>query len=211
MTSTDPTPRRLRVVALNCTLKKSPSVSSSDRMITLLFEQFEDYDSVCESIRVVDHSVRFGVSIDEGDGDEWPIIRDKIVAADIVLIATPIWLGHPASVCQVVMERLDAELSETDETGRRSMSDKVAVVAVVGNEDGAHHVTAEVLQGLNDVGFSIPAQGATYWVGEAMQGVDFVDLAEVPEAITASISTVARNAVHLARMLLDSPIPAPPA
>jgi multimeric flavodoxin WrbA len=86
-----------------------------------------------------------------GDGDEWPRIREQILASDILVLATPIWLGHPASLAQKVLERLDAELSETDGQGRPSMYDKVALVAVVGNEDGAHHVTAELYQGLGDV------------------------------------------------------------
>ncbi len=106
----------------------------------------------------VDHDIRFGVSTDEGDGDEWPAVREKMLAADILVLATPIWMGQPSSVCKMVLERLDAELSETDDEGRLSTYNKVAAVAVVGNEDGAHHVTAEVLQALNDTGFSVRGQ-----------------------------------------------------
>jgi hypothetical protein len=99
-------------------------------------------------------------------------------------------------------------LSETDVKGRPSMFDKVALVAVVGNEDGAHHVTAELYQGLGDVGFTLPAQGVTYWVGEAMQGTDFQDLPETPEATAGTTATAARNAAHLARALKSMPYPA---
>jgi len=203
----DPPP--LRVLALNCTLKASPAKSSSDRMIELLTASFAELGATCIAKRVVDHDVRFGVSTDEGNGDEWPLLRAEILDADIVLVATPIWLGHPSSVCQMMMERLDAELSETDDHGRLSMVGKVAAVAVVGNEDGAHHVVAQVLQGLNDVGFAIAAQAGTYWVGEAMQRVDFLDLDNVPEAITNSVQTVARHAVHLAQLLRVAPFPPP--
>ena len=186
-------------LALNCTLKRSPAVSSSDRMIQLIGSALAQHDVELTTVRVVDHDIRFGVTTDEGDGDEWPRIRRLLVDSDILLVATPIWLGHPSSVCQMVLERLDAELAERDDEGRLSMAGKVAVVAVVGNEDGAHHVVAEVFQAVNDVGFAIPSQGATYWVGEAMQAVDFVDLDEIPEPISTSIDTVARHAVHLAR------------
>ena len=160
-------------------------------------------------LRVRDHDVRFGVSTDEGDGDQWPAIRDQVLAADIVVIATPIWLGQPSSVCKVVLERLDAELSETDEEGRMSMSDKVAVVGVVGNEDGAHHVVAECLQALNDVGFTIAQAAGAYWVGEAMGSVDYNDLDQQPEKVQSAISTAALNAAHLARSLKENGYPAP--
>jgi multimeric flavodoxin WrbA len=117
-------------------------------------------------------------------------------------------MGHPCSVAQQVLERLDADLSETDEQGRPIMYGKVATVAVVGNEDGAHKSIADLMQGLNDLGFTVPAQGGTYWVGEAMQTVDFQDLDEVPEPVASTNAGLARNATHLARMLRVSQYPA---
>jgi hypothetical protein len=86
---------------------------------------------------------------------------------------------------------------------------KVAAVAVVGNEDGAHHVVSQVLQGLNDVGFSVAPNAGTYWVGEAMQGTDYNDLDETPEKVAAATQTAALNTVHLARLLAGNPYPAP--
>ncbi|WP_432876860.1 flavodoxin family protein [Kribbella sp. CA-245084] len=158
-------------------------------------------------MRVADHDVRFGVSTDEGDGDEWPALREKMLAADILVIATPIWMGQPASVCKLVLERLDAELSEKDEQGRPLVYGKVAVVGVVGNEDGAHHVTAEVFQALNDVGFTIPAGGATYWVGEAMGSTDYNEAGPKPDTTGATTKTAAANAAHLAQLLRDKQYP----
>ncbi len=154
---------------------------------------------------MADHDVRPGIGVDLGDGDAWPAIREKVLAADILLIATPIWLGHPSSVCQRVLERLNAESSETDDEGRPLVYGKVGAVAVVGNEDGAHKVSADVFQGLNDVGFSLAAQAVTYWVGEAMQGTDYQDLDETPEAVASTTRALAANAVHLARLLADAP------
>ena len=163
----------LRALVLGCSLKASPAPSSSELLGRQVLTALADHDVDGEFMRVVDHTVKFGVSTDEGDGDEWPAIRDKIMAADILVLAVPIWMGQPSSVCKVVLERLDAELSETDDKGRLLTYGKVAAVAVVGNEDGAHHTCAEVFQSLNDVGFTIAAAGSTYWVGEAMNKLDY--------------------------------------
>jgi hypothetical protein len=107
-----------------------------------------------------------------------------------------------------VLERLDAELSNNDEAGRPAMVGKVAAVAVVGNEDGAHKVTADLFQALNDIGFSIPAQGGTYWNGEAMHTTDYVDLDKVPDAVASTTAALARNAVYLANTLRAGAYPA---
>jgi multimeric flavodoxin WrbA len=196
------------VLALVCTLTPSPGASSSEVMAQHVLDEFAKQGVSTSSIRVVDHDIKRGVLTDMGDGDQWPAVRASILAADILLLSIPIWLGHPSSVAQQVLERLDAELSETDAQGRPIMYGKVATVAVVGNEDGAHKTVADVMQALNDIGFSLPAQGSTYWVGEAMQTVDFKDLDQVPDPIVSANAGLARNAVHLARTLRNSPYPA---
>ncbi|OXM65998.1 flavodoxin family protein [Amycolatopsis vastitatis] len=198
----------LRVLALTCTLKPSPAKSSSDLIARQLLEAFAERGVTGEVVRVVDHDVRPGVEADMGEGDAWPAIRRKIAGADILLIATPTWVGHMSSVAQRVLERLDAELSETDEEGRPAMFGKVGVAAVVGNEDGAHKIIADLFQALNDVGFTVPAQGATYWNGEAMQGGDYQDLDETPKAVASTNATLVRNAVHLAELLREHQYPA---
>jgi multimeric flavodoxin WrbA len=191
----------LRALVLSCSLKKSPAESSSEVLGRELLAALADHDVEGDVVRVADHDVRFGVSVDEGDGDEWPALREKVLAADILIIATPIWMGQPASVCKMVLERMDAELSEKDDQGLPLIYGKVAVVGVVGNEDGAHHVCAEVFQGLSDVGFTIPAAGATYWVGEAMGSVDYKDAGPKPDTTGTTTKTAAANAAHLARLL----------
>lgn len=197
----------LRALVLCCSLKPSPRQSSSQLLGQQVLDEMGKHGVSGQIVRVVDHNVRFGVSKDEGDGDEWPRLRELILAGDILVIATPIWLGQPSSVCKLVLERLDAELSETDGQGRLSTFGRVATVAVVGNEDGAHHVTAEVSQALNDVGFTIPAGGSTYWVGEAMGRVDYVDAGPKPETTGRTTATLAANAAHLARLLRADPYP----
>ena len=198
----------LTTLALICSLTPSPAPSSSELMARHVLDELATHGVSGTSLRVVDHNVMPGVQVDMGDGDAWPGIRDRILAADILVLATPIWMGHPSSITQRVMERLDADLAETDNEGRPIMYGKVAVVAVVGNEDGAHKTVADTQQGLNDVGFTLPAQGATYWVGEAMQTVDYKDLKAVPEKVAATTAGAARNAAHLSRFLRTSQYPA---
>jgi multimeric flavodoxin WrbA len=197
----------LTALVLACTLKKSPAESSAELIGNDVLAELRKHDVDGEVVRVVDHDVRFGVSADEGDGDEWPQIRSKLLAADILVLATPIWLGNPSSVCKMALERLDAEISETDDGGRMSTFGKVAVVAVVGNEDGAHNVVAQCLQGLNDVGFSVAPNAGTYWVGEAMQPVDYKDHDTTPEKTAATTAAAAANAAHLARLLRSTQYP----
>ena len=198
----------LTCLVLTCTLKPSPADSSSELLGSQVLEAFAGLGVRGSMERVVDHDVRFGVTTDEGDGDEWPTLREKVLEADVLVVVTPIWMGQPSSVCKMVLERLDAELSETDDEGRPVMFGKVAGAGVVGNEDGAHHVCAEVFQALGDVGFTIPAQAATYWVGEAMQTVDYRDLESTPEKTAGTTQLLARNATHLARLLKSSGYPA---
>lgn len=197
----------LRAIALICSLNPSPEESSSELMANHVLGELKRYGVESTSIRIADRNIKPGVQIDMGDGDEWPAIRRQIMEADILLIATPIWVGHPSSMCQKVIERLDAELSETDEQGRLMTYNKVGIVAVVGNEDGAHKVSADVFQALSDVGFTIPAVGSTYWVGEAMQKKDYKDLEKIPDVIAETTRSLAANAAHLARLLKTTGYP----
>lgn len=198
----------LTALVLNCTLSPSPAESSTDKLGQQVLDELAKHGVTGSEVRVVDHDVRPGVKLDMGDGDEWPSIREKVMSADILVLATPTWLGQHSSVAQRVLERLDAELSETDDQGRLLTFGKVALAVVVGNEDGAHHITAILYQALNDVGFTIPAQGGTYWNGEAMHTVDFKDLDETPEPTASATATAAANAAHLVRLLRGDGYPA---
>ncbi|MFJ2399298.1 flavodoxin family protein [Streptomyces sp. NPDC087843] len=205
MTTSATTP--LRAVALVCTLSPSPAASSSQLLAEQTMTALAEHGVTGKTIRIADHDVRPGVKIDMGDGDAWPDIRDTIMGADILVLSTPIWLGHASSIAQRVLERLDAEISETDDEGRMLTYGKVAAVCVVGNEDGAHKVSADLFQGLNDVGFSLAPGAVTYWVGEAMQGTDYHDLDKTPEATVSTTKTLAANTAHLARQLKASSYP----
>jgi multimeric flavodoxin WrbA len=202
----------LKVVAINCSLKSAQSneQSSTDILLRQLLESLAQHGARGEIIRAVDYNVKPGVSSDEGDGDEWPKLRQRILQSDIVIIGSPIWLGQPSSVSKRLLERMDAFLGEKDDCGRMPSYGKVAIAAVVGNEDGAHHVAAELFQALTEVGFSIPPGGATYWVGEAMGSKDYKDLKETPKALADWTPMLASNAAHLARLLKCHAFPGKP-
>ena len=199
----------VKAIAINCTLKKSSGEpSSTDKMIALLVSEMKKHGvEFSETIRLADYDIKAGVESDEGDGDAWPDIRRRILEADILIFGTPIWLGQMSSIAKRVLERMDAFLSETDENGRMPSFGKVAVAAIVGNEDGAHNVTAGMFQALNDEGWTIPASGANYWVGEAMQKTDFKDLPRIPKAVAQGAAMLASNAAHLSHLLKQNEYP----
>ncbi|WP_345610864.1 flavodoxin family protein [Pseudonocardia adelaidensis] len=197
----------LTALALNCTLTPSPGGSSTEVMTDQVLEALREHGVEGRSVRVVDLDVKPGIEADMGAGDAWPGIRQQMIEADILVVATPTWVGHRSSVAQRVVERLDAELSATDDEGRLETFGKVALAVVVGNEDGAHAITAGLYQSLNDVGFTIPAQGGVYWNGEAMTTTDYKDLDETPKAVATTTKTLAANAAHLARLLKQDHYP----
>lgn len=197
----------LKAVAFNCTLKPSGQPSSTETLLGQVAAAMQPHGVESEFVRVVDHDVKPGVTSDEGPGDAWPALRRKVLEAQIFILGTPIWLGQPSSVCKRVLERMDAFLAETDDKGRMASYGRVACVAVVGNEDGAHHVTAELYQALADVGFTIPANATSYWVGRAMQKTDYIDLQETPEEVATATAMLVSNTVHLARLLSERPYP----
>jgi len=204
------TSQKLTVLALNCTLKASPRESSTDVLLDQVMTSLGVHGAIGEVIRLVDHDVKPGVSSNEGPGDAWPGIRERILAADILIVGTPIWMGQPSSVCKRALERMDAFLSETDDAGRRITADRVAGVTIVGNEDGAHHVAAEVFQALNDVGFTIPASCSTYWTDETSTLRDYRDLQVTPTETDRSTTRMAAHLAHVARILRGNGYPSSP-
>jgi multimeric flavodoxin WrbA len=138
----------MKALILNCTLKPSPAFSNTGALIKKAEDQLKESGVDVEVIRLVDHDVKPGNDSDEGNGDEWPIILEKIKACDIFIIGTPIWMGHLASTSQRVIERLDAIFHEdgfTNDKGQYITYNKVAGCLITGNEDGAHSCAAQVL------------------------------------------------------------------
>ena len=177
-------------------------------MIAVLKEHLAEQDvELAETIRIADYNVPPGVTSEEGEDDDWPGIRGKILTHDILVFGGPIWMGQIGSVAKRVLERMDAFTSETDDQGRMPSFGKVAIAAIVGNEDGAHWSSAQLFQSLNDTGWTIPAGAACYWVGEAMGSTDFKELAETPDAVNETAQMCAINAAHLAGLLAGDTYP----
>jgi multimeric flavodoxin WrbA len=199
----------LRAFGLNCTLKSGPEPSSTQTLLDQVLAALARHEVQTESVRVAEFDVKPGVKADEGKGDQWPQLRQKVLDAQILVLATPIWLGQPSSLAKRVLERMDAFFDEIGEDGRYPTFGRVAIAAVVGNEDGAHHVCAELYQALTDVGFTIAGGTPPYWVGEAMGDVNYIDLEQTPKKLEDTIRTIASNAAHLATLLQQQPYPAP--
>ncbi len=199
----------LKVLAFNCSLKSAQAKekSSTEKLLQELLDALEQHGASGEIVRAVDHNIKPGVTSDEGAGDDWPALRQRVADCDILVMGTPIWLGQPSSVAKRVMERMDAFLSETDARGRMPSYGKVAVVVVVGNEDGAHHCAAELIQALTEVGFSCPPGSVTYWVGEAQGDKVYQDLKTTPKVVADTTAMLASNAAHLARLLKKDSYP----
>jgi multimeric flavodoxin WrbA len=201
---------RLSALFINCTLKPSPAESNTEALARVVIAALEADDVDCEIVRLVDLDIRPGVSSDEGDGDQWPEVHDKVLAADILVIASPTWLGKPSSVAQRALERLDALLSETDDDGRPVAYNRVAGVVVTGNEDGAHHVIGELAGGLIDVGFTVPGQAWTYWNRGPGPGKSYLEEDAGHDWSDTTGRAAASNLAAAARALKARPIPPPP-
>ena len=199
----------LRALFLNCTLKRSPEVSNTEALARNVIAWFDSREVDSEIVRVVDFRVPFGVTSDEGDGDEWPLILEKVKAADILVVCTPIWFGLRSSVCQMVIERLDGTYTERNEVGQYPLYNKVGGVVVTGNEDGAHSAAESTLFNLSHLGCTIPPNADTYWVGTAGPGPSYIEAGGADHPYTQRTTRwMAHNLVHLARMLRANPIPA---
>jgi len=200
----------MKALALNCTLKRSPDQSNTAALAQVVLDALSGQGVETEMVRVADHVVEPGV-VSEAvtDADEWPALRAKVVAADILVIATPTWLGQPSSIAKRVLERMDALLSETKDDGRPIAYDKVAGVVVTGNEDGAHHVISEVSGALIDIGYTIAGQGWTYWNKGPGPGEEEYLTSDDTEWSDTTGRTAARNVLAVARALAAHPIPGP--
>jgi multimeric flavodoxin WrbA len=199
----------LHALILNCTLKRSPAASNTEALARVLSDALTDGGAICETIRVVDHDVLPGISSDEGEGDAWPRIRAKVVSSEILVLATPTWFGQPSSVVKRVLERMDAMLSETGDDGLPVAFNRVAGFVVTGNEDGAHHVIAELAQAVNDIGYTVPAQAWTYWNKGPGPGPTYLETGEGHDWSARTARTAAGNLLAVAGALDEHPLPRP--
>jgi multimeric flavodoxin WrbA len=201
----------MHATCLVCTLKRSPEPSNSESLAEVVLDALRGEGVSTDVIRLADHRIDPGVVSEAvAEGDEWPEIRERIVAAEILIFALPTWLGQPSSVAKRALERMDAMLSETRDDGTPVAYNRVAGVVVVGNEDGAHHCIAEVNGALNDIGYTLPGQNWTYWNKGPGPGQEEWLNTEDRERSISTGRTAAQNLLAAARALERSPIPAPP-
>jgi multimeric flavodoxin WrbA len=197
----------MRALVLNCTLKPSPALSNTEALTDVVIAALREKDVEVEAIRVVDRDIPPGVETDLGNGDEWPAIHRSLMGSEILVIATPTWLGQPSSVAKRVLERMDAMISEKKDDGTYAAYNKVAGVVVTGNEDGAHHVISEVAGALIDIGFTIPGQAWTYWNMGPGPGPSYTETEQGHEWSESTGRTMAANLVAAATALRAHPLP----
>lgn len=198
----------LTALFLNCTLKRSPAVSHTEGLARKVIEWFDRMNVESEVVRVADYNVPFGITSYEGEGDEWPLILERIKSADIIIVCTPIWFGVRSSVCQLVIERLDGTYNERNANGQYPLYNKVAGVVVTGNEDGAHSAAETTLFNLTHLGCTVPPNADTYWVGDAGPGPSYLEAGQDHAYTQRTTRWMAHNLVHMARILKANPIPA---
>ncbi|MEV0166707.1 multimeric flavodoxin WrbA [Nonomuraea fuscirosea] len=200
----------MRAVVINCTLKPSPEPSNTDALAEVVAGELRGRGVTVETYRAVDENILPGVETDMGQGDGWPRVHRSLLGAEILIVATPTWVGHPSSLAQRVIERMDAMLSETDDDERPVAYNRVAGVVVTGNEDGAHHVISEIAGALGDIGYTIPGQAWTYWHLGPGAGPDYLDSEQGREWSHKTGRAMASNLYAVAKALAARPIPAPP-
>ncbi|MDQ1404357.1 MAG: hypothetical protein QOG03_2673 [Actinomycetota bacterium] len=201
----------LRAVFINCTLKKSPEVSNTQGLADISIEIMRRQGVTVDVIRAVDREIPVGVYPDMTEhgwpGDEWPGIWDTVMAADILVLCTPIWLGEKSSVCTKVIERLYGNSSVLNEAGQYAYYGRVGGCLVTGNEDGIKHCAMNVLYSLQHLGYVIPPQADAGWIGEAGPGPSYLDPGSGgPENDFTNRNTtfMTWNLLHLARLLKDN-------
>lgn len=201
----------LSALFLNCTLKPTPSLSHTQGLIDISKAIMEKNDVAVEVIRPVDYHLAYGVYPDMTEHgwerDDWPLLSEKVMAADILVITTPIWLGDKSAVCTNVIERLYSEAGELNTQGQYRYYGRVGGCLITGNEDGAKHCAMNILYSLQHLGYVIPPQADADWVGEAGPGPSYLDPGSGgPENdfTNRSVTFMTWNLLHLARMIKEA-------
>lgn len=201
----------IKTLVLNASLKHrdDPQPSNTEELAQLVLDNMSKLAEVeAEIIRLADYQIDVGLNHRESDADQWPEIVEKIKAADVVIFATPVWWGQRSSLMQRVIERLDALDEDYLASGRSALLNKVAGVVTTGSEDGAQQVIASIFEVLTFMNFTIPPQGAAYWVGEV--GDDPKKEREQRQKSQAAphmAETMAKGLVYYAQLLKDHPMP----
>jgi len=201
----------LRALFVNCTLKPSPSVSNTQGLMDISIAILEANGVSVDQIRAADHEIAPGVYPDMTEHgaarDDWPALYERVEAADILVLGTPIWLGEKSSICTRVIERLYGNSSQLNERGQYAYYGRVGGCLVTGNEDGVKHCAMNVLYSLQHLGYVIPPQADAGWIGEAGPGPSYLDPGSGgPENDFTNRNTtfMTWNLLHAARLLKDA-------
>jgi len=201
----------LRAVFINCTLKRSPEPSHTQGLADRSIAIMQRLGVVVDVVRAVDHAIATGVQPDMTEHgwerDEWPAISEQVMAADILVLLSPIWLGEKSSVCTQVIERLYGNSHLLNDAGQYAYYGRVGGCIITGNEDGAKHCAMNILYSLQHLGFVIAPQADSGWLGEAGPGPSYLDEGSGgPENDFTNRNTtfLTWNLLHLARMLKDA-------
>jgi multimeric flavodoxin WrbA len=197
----------LNVLILNASLKHAPDASSTEEVARIVVKEMENDAAItCESVRLADRIIPVGLGYKESEDDEWPQIVAKIVNADIVLFATPIWWGGRSSLMQRAIERMDAFDEGSVPEGRGALLGKVAGIVITGSEDGAQATMAGMMEVLSFMNFTLPPQCCTYWVGEVgMDPNTDTERRRKNPAVLHMARNTAKNLVHAALLLKSQP------
>ena len=201
----------LSALFINCTLKRSPEVSNTEGLAALSTTIMRRVGVEVAEVRAIDHSIATGVWPDMTEHgwerDDWPAISEQVMAADILVLLTPIWLGEKSSVCTQVIERLYGNSHLLNEHGQYAYYGRVGGCLVTGNEDGVKHCAMNILYSLQHLGYSIPPQADAGWIGEAGPGPSYLDPGSGgPDNDFTNRNTtfMTWNLLHAARMLKDA-------
>lgn len=198
----------LKIFALNCTLKASPEMSNTQALLDKVLKLYTEQGHQCTSERAADLKLPPGIVADAGHGDQWPELLKKIKAADIFILATPIWMGVHCSIAQLVIERLNGSVEDTNSLGQSPFFNKVAGCVVTGNEDGAHNAAGVTLYNLTHLGFAVPPLADCYWVNDAGPGDSYIK-ADGDHHLYANRTAryLVHGTIHMAQILRDKPFP----
>ncbi len=201
----------LNALFVNCTLKKNPKMSHTQGLIDISAEIMRRQGVGIKTIRATDYVLPPGVWPDMTehgwDKDDWPEIFEMVLAADVLVLGTPIWLGEKSSICTRIIERLYGNSSLLNENGQYAYYGRVGGCLVTGNEDGIKHCSMNILYSLQHLGYVIPPQADAGWIGEAGPGPSYLDPGSGgPENDFTNRNTtfLTWNLLHLARMLKDA-------
>ena len=201
----------LRALYINCTLKRSPEISHTQALADHSIAIMERNGVTVDVIRAVDHDIATGVYPDMTehgwDADDWPAISEQVIAADILVLLSPIWLGEKSSICTKVVERLYAGSGNLNDKGQSDYYGRAGGCLITGNEDGIKHCAMNILYSLQHLGYTIPPQADSAWLGEAGPGPSYADPGSGgPENEFTNRNTMflTWNLLHLARMLKDT-------